>query len=180
MRPSTPRSPVLATLILTAGLGVAIASRPATAATTPPTPAATGVAKMTPATTGVATMTPAQKAMIAHVDANLATLKKSIGVTASEEASWQGFTQVSRSNALNLAALYQARAKTLATMNAVQNMESYAAIAARNADDMNALSAAFHTLYAKLTPAQQKKIDAVFRAHAEAATARHIKKMKHS
>jgi hypothetical protein len=125
-------------------------------------------------------MTPAQKAMIAHVDANLAKLKKSIGITTAEESSWHGFTQVSRTNALNLATLYQQRSKTLSTMNAVQNMESYAAIAAKNADDMNALSAAFQTLYAKLTPAQQKKIDTVFRARAEAMTAKHLKKLKHS
>ncbi len=174
MQNQTSRKPALAALILTAGLGLA-AITPTHAATTPD--ATTPTAATTKTTT---TMTPAQKAIIAHVDARLAGLKKSIGITTDEEASWQGFTQVSRSNALNLATMYQDRAKTLATMNAVQNMESYAAISAKNADDMNAMSAAFQTLYNKLTPTQQKKIDAEFRARAEAMTKKHLKKLKHS
>jgi hypothetical protein len=173
MQNQISRKPAIAALILTAGLGFA-AITPTHAATTPDatTPA--------PSTATTTTMTPAQKSIIAHVDARLAGLKKSIGITTDEESSWHGFAQVSRSNALNLATLYQERAKTLSTMNAVQNMESYAAISAKNADDMNAMSAAFQTLYNKLTPTQQKKIDAEFRAKAEAMTKKHLKKMKHS
>ncbi|MDD2876161.1 MAG: Spy/CpxP family protein refolding chaperone [Acidiphilium sp.] len=161
--------PALAAALLTAGLGLATLGHQARAATA-----------TTPATGTTTAMTPAQKTMIAHIDAHLATLKKSIGITPDEEASWHGFTQVSRTNALNLASMYEARAKALGTMNAMQNMESYAAISAKNADDMNALSAAFQTLYTKLTPAQQKKIDASFRARAEAMNAKHLKKMKHN
>ncbi|GBQ05417.1 Spy/CpxP family protein refolding chaperone [Acidiphilium acidophilum] len=178
--PSAPTlAPALAALILAAGIATSGIATAAT--TTTATAKADKTTTATKSTTGTTTtMTPAQKAMIAHVDANLAKLKKSIGITTAEESSWHGFTQVSRTNALNLATLYQQRSKTLSTMNAVQNMESYAAIAAKNADDMNALSAAFQTLYAKLTPAQQKKIDTVFRARAEAMTAKHLKKLKHS
>lgn len=166
------RKPTLAALALTTGLGLAAIGATHAATTTTAAPGTT-------ASTTTA-MTPAQKAIIAHVDARLATLKKSIGITTAEESSWHGFTQVSRANALNLSAMYEQRAKTLSTMNAVQNMESYAAISAKNADDMNALSAAFQTLYAKLSPAQQKKIDAAFRAKAEAMTKKHLKKLKHS
>jgi hypothetical protein len=178
MRHLMVRTSGLAFIGLAASLGLAGLS-PSFAATTP-AKTGTAPAKTDSAASGTATLTPAQKAMIAHVDANLAQLKKTIGVTTGEEASWHGFTQVSRHNALNLADLYEQRSKTLAKMNAVENLESYAAITAKQADDMNALSAAFQTLYGKLTPVQQKKIDAVFRAKAAAMTAKHLKKMKHS
>lgn len=123
-------------------------------------------------------LTNMQKAIVTHVDAHLAALKKQIRITKAEQPAWHGFAHVSRDNATDLAGLYAARAKKLATMNAVQNMDSYAAIAAKQADDMNALSAAFHTLYAKLTPAQRKMVDARFRAEARAMQAHHLRALK--
>ena len=105
--------------------------------------------------------------MLAHVDHRLAALKAKLGITADEQAAWHGFAQVSRDNATSIAALYQSRAAHLATMNAVQNMESFAAIQAKQADNMNKLTAAFQTLYGKLDAAQQKRVDAMFRAYAE-------------
>ncbi|MCF3947878.1 Spy/CpxP family protein refolding chaperone [Acidiphilium sp. AL] len=165
----TLHKPVLAAALLASGLGLgAVGLHRASAETAPAT------------ATGAAPMTPMQKAIIAHVNARLASLKKDIGITKAEEPAWHGFTQVSRGNATGMAALYAARAKGLATMNAVQNMESYSAIAAKQADDMNALSAAFQTLYAKLTPAQRKKVDARFRAEARAMQARHMHAMTKS
>ncbi|HEX7389287.1 MAG TPA: Spy/CpxP family protein refolding chaperone [Acidiphilium sp.] len=168
--PSTLHKPAFAAALLASGLGFGIAGlTPASAATTPSTTAA-------PATTGTApaTMTPMQKKIVAHVDARLAVLKKDIGITPDEEQAWDGFAQVSRGNATGLAAMYAERTKDLATMTAVQNMESFSAIKAKEADDMNALTAAFQTLYAKLTPAQQKKVDARFREEAHRMHERHM------
>lgn len=137
-----------------------------------------GAATSTPATTS-RLPAPMQKAMMAHVDAHLAALKRSIGITPDEAASWHQFAEVSRHNATELADLYQARAKSLATMNAVQNMESYARLADRNADDMKTLAVAFGMLYDKLTPAQQDRLNAEFRARSKAMMARHIRHLKH-
>ena len=167
---TTIRTPAL-TALLVSGIGFgALGLQPARAATAP----TTGTAS----TSATAPMSQAQKIMIAHVDAHLATLKKQLAITTAEESAWHGFAHVSRDNATDLAGLYAARAKKLATMNAVQNMDSYAAIAAKQADDMNALSAAFHTLYAKLTPAQRKMVDARFRAEARAMQAHHLRALK--
>jgi division protein CdvB (Snf7/Vps24/ESCRT-III family) len=170
------RKPVLSAIVAVAGLGLA-AIAPVQAATTQAPATTTAPA---PAAAPTTTMTPSEKATVSHVDARLAKLKQSIGITTSEEASWQGFVQVSRTNALNLDGLYEQRSKSLATMNAVENMESYSAILAKNADDMNNLSAAFQTLYTQLTPDQQKKIDAEFRAKAEMNAKKHVHKLKHS
>lgn len=156
----------LAAALMAGSLGV-LAFNPALAATT------------TTATTGTAhAPSAAQKAMMAHVDARLAKLKQTLAITTGEESAWNGFAQVSRSNATNLSSLYEQRMAGLAKMNAVQNMESYAGIASKQADDMNALTAAFQTLYGKLTPTQQHKVDAMFRAEAQKHMAKHMRAMK--
>lgn len=102
-----------------------------------------------------------------HVNRRLGSLKQRLEITHEQEGAWHAFAQVSRENATAMAKLYDQRAQHIGTMNAVQNMESYAAIQARQADDMNKLSAAFQTLYGKLTPPQQHKVDAMFRIEAE-------------
>lgn len=114
----------------------------------------------------------ATRAMLAHVDTHLAALKKSLAITPAEQSSWHGFAQVMRGNATGLSAMYQTRAGQLSKMNAVANMESYAAITARQADDINKLTAAFQTLYSSLSPAQQQKADEIFRAEAKRYEAR--------
>jgi hypothetical protein len=48
-------------------------------------------------------------------------------------------------------------------MSAVDNMKSYAAIARSYADDTEKLATAFASLYAKLSPEQQKTADQLFR-----------------
>ncbi|OYW10669.1 MAG: hypothetical protein B7Z59_06425 [Acidiphilium sp. 37-67-22] len=122
------------------------------------------------------TTTPAPHSrMLAHVDHRLAALKAKLRITAAEQDAWHGFAQVSRDNATAIATLYQSRAAHLATMNAVQNMESFAAIQARQADNMNKLTAAFQTLYGKLDASQQKTVDSMFRAYAEHHMAHHRK-----
>lgn len=159
----------LAAALMAGSLGV-LAFNPALAATT---------TTATTATTGTAhAPSAAQKAMMAHVDARLAKLKQTLAITTGEESAWNGFAQVSRSNATNLSSLYEQRMAGLAKMNAVQNMESYAGIASKQADDMNALTAAFQTLYGKLTPTQQHKVDAMFRAEAQKHMAKHMRAMK--
>ncbi len=136
--------------------------------------AATPESKSKSKTTTTATPAP-QSRMLAHVDHRLAALKAKLRITASEQDAWHGFAQVSRDNATAIATLYQSRAAHLATMNAVQNMESFAAIQAKQADNMNKLTAAFQTLYGKLDAAQQKTADSMFRAYAEHHMAHHRK-----
>jgi hypothetical protein len=105
-------------------------------------------------------------AVLKHVDQRLIALKKSLVITPAQQADWHGFAAVMRSNATGLSRMYDERNAKLGTMNALANIESYAAITGRQADDMNALSAAFQILYGTLTPVQQHKADMVFRVKA--------------
>jgi hypothetical protein len=106
------------------------------------------------------------KAVLRHVDQHLAHLKTTLAITAAQQPIWHGFAEVMRTNAAGLSLMDHQRKTQLDTMNAVANMESYAAIAGRRANDMTALTAAFHVLYSVLTSEQQHKADHLFRAEA--------------
>ena len=157
LRAHAPAALLAATM---AGASIAALALPHARAATPETKTTTAAAPHSP--------------VLKHVDHRLAALKTKLGITKTERAAWHGFAQVSRDNATSIAALYQSRAAHLATMNAVQNMESFAAIQAKQADNMNKLTAAFQTLYTKLDATQQKKVDAMFRAYAK----RHLEHRK--
>jgi hypothetical protein len=75
-------------------------------------------------------------------------------------------------NAAGLDQLYRQRAETVPSLNAVQNMESFAHIQAQQATDTQRLLPAFRSLYSELTPQQQEVADRVFRANAERGEAR--------
>lgn len=172
----------IAAAMITGSIG-AVVLGPALAATTGADQTSTASISTSPASGAKATSAPtsaAQKAVLAHVDAHLATLKKKLAITSNQQSVWHGFAEVQRQNANELAAMYQKRSSTLATMNAVENMESYAAITAKRANDMMSLSAAFHTLYAKLSTSQQKTVDAMFRAQARKHIMNHKREMKES
>ena len=114
----------------------------------------------------------ADSAVLKRVDQRLTSLKKALAITPAQQANWHGFAAVMRTNATGLSKMYEERNAKLGTMNALANIESYAAITGQQADDMNALSAAFHILYGTLTLTQQQKADTLFRLKAR----QHIKK----
>ena len=113
------------------------------------------------------------RAVLNHVDQRLAVLKKTLVITPAQQPDWHGFATVMRNNATGLWQMYNERNAKLGTMNALANIESYAAITGRQADDMNALSAAFQILYGILTPAQQVKADILFRREAKQHAKKH-------
>jgi len=164
------------------GLAIAQTSPTATSPTTtrpaaPPAtsaPAATtpGTVTMPPAATPAAkprTRTAAKRAATPEdrVEQHIASLHKTLGITAAEEPQWNQFAQVMRDNATAMTQGFQDRATKISTMNAVDNMQSWAQISAQRAQDMQKLATAFQTLYATLTPAQQKAADDSFKATAE-------------
>jgi hypothetical protein len=55
------------------------------------------------------------------------------------------------------------RAARIETMNASDNMLSYAQIAMQHAEDVQHLASAFQPLYASFSPDQQRTADAMFR-----------------
>jgi hypothetical protein len=69
-------------------------------------------------------------------------------------------------------ALFTRRAATVATMNAMENMRSYAEIARAYADNTARLATAFDSLYASLSETQKQTADALFREEAAATRPR--------
>lgn len=115
----------------------------------------------------------AQTRRMMRVEQHITDLHRRLGITAAEEPQWSAFAQVMRDNAKHMEQAFQARAKAGPDMNAVQDLQSYAAIAQAHADDMQRLVPAFQALYATLTPAQQKTADTVFRTFEHRRGRRH-------
>jgi len=105
------------------------------------------------------------KNMSKDVDAHIAQLHGQLEITPAEEPQWAAFAQVMRENAAQMDAAFSARGQTLPTMDAVENLQSYAQIAQIQSANMQKLAAAFQTLYASFPEAQRKVADGVFRGH---------------
>jgi periplasmic protein CpxP/Spy len=109
------------------------------------------------------TMSPEQR-----VEQHITQLHKQLEITPEQQAQWDQFAQVMRDNAKSMDQVLQQRAAGFGTMNAADNMQSYAQIAQQHAQDTQKLATAFQTLYGAMSDDQKKNADAVFQARAEA------------
>jgi len=105
----------------------------------------------------------------AAVDQRIRTLQSQLGITEAQMPLWTAFAQAMRDNAAATDALFTQRAGTVATMNAPDNMHSYAQIARSYADNTERLATAFDSLYASLSDTQKQAADTLFRQQATAA-----------
>ena len=96
-------------------------------------------------------------------------LHASLQITPKQQPGWNKFARVMRENAKQLDQAYQQRAERFDTMNAEENMRSYAKIEQMRARDVEKLVPAFRLLYASLTPQQKQDADTLFRNRTEAA-----------
>jgi 2-polyprenyl-6-methoxyphenol hydroxylase-like FAD-dependent oxidoreductase len=94
-------------------------------------------------------------------------------ITAAEDPAFNTFAQVMLDNAQAMDAISNANESDLSMRTAVQSLQQYATVTQQHAQNVQKLSAAFATLYASLSPAQQKMADEMFR---NAATERQEKK----
>jgi membrane-bound lytic murein transglycosylase B len=123
-------------------------------AQTSPAPAASA--------TATAASAPAKEAKhSAAVEAHIATLKKKLGITSDQEATWDTFAGVMRDNGETIEAAVQQREATK-DLDAIHDLQSYANVAQVHADGAKKLAAAFEPVYAALTPAQKKNADTMF------------------
>jgi protein CpxP len=106
-------------------------------------------------------------------DQRIKALHSRLNITQKEEAKWNKFANVMRNNARSLDKAYQARADKIDSMNAVENMRSYAHIERMRANDMQKLVSPFQSLYASLSPQQKQEANDLFRQRAQAAEQRH-------
>lgn len=113
-------------------------------------------------TTATAASAPAKEAKhSAAVEHHIAMLKKKLGITSDQEATWDTFAGVMRDNGEAIEAAVQQREATK-DLDALHDLQSYANVAQVHADGAKKLAAAFEPLYAALTPAQKKNADSMF------------------
>jgi prophage DNA circulation protein len=157
---SLARGAAMAVLLMPAvGLAQSAAPLPPTAA--PPSPTAAAAAPSSAPTPSTATQ--------AAVDQRIHTLQSQLGITEAQMPLWSAFAQAMRDNAAATDALFTQRAGAVATMNAPDNMHSYAQIARAYADNTERLATAFDSLYASLSDTQKQAADTMFRQQATAA-----------
>ena len=105
---------------------------------------------------------PAKAGRANLIEQRIKSLHDQLKITAAEEPQWGAVAQVMRDNAQSVAALVSERREKAATMNAVDDLRSYQAVAEAHAAGIAKLASAFQALYAVMPPEQQKNADAVF------------------
>jgi len=108
---------------------------------------------------------PMHASMSDRVEQHITRLHAQLHITPAQEPQWDQFAQVMRDNAKNMNQVFEQRKTSFASMNAAENMQSYAQIAQQHAQDTQKLATAFQSLYASLSDDQKKNADVVFRAH---------------
>jgi periplasmic protein CpxP/Spy len=127
-------------------------------------------------TTGPNTPAPAKKAVASRIDQRIKSLRTRLKITTAEEPQWAAVAQVIRDNADAVGVLIRQRREKAGTMNAVDDLRSYQAIAEAHAAGTAKLVSAFEALYAVMPPDQQKIADAVFAKAGHRPAARRKKK----
>ena len=102
-----------------------------------------------------------------RVETHIKQLHAQLQITPAEQPQWDRSAQVVRDNARDMDRAFMQRAQQYATMNAVQNMQSYEQIAEAHVQHLQKLVPAFDNLYNEMPEQQKKLTDQVFRANAE-------------
>src|ERR1700730_6574420 len=124
----------------------------------------------TPPTAAPASSSPAPSAATqTAVDQRSRALQSQLGITEAQMPLWTAFAQAMRDNAAATDALFTQRAGAVATMNALDNMHSYAPIARAYADSPERLPAASDSLVAALSDPQKQAPDTLCRQQPTAA-----------
>lgn len=104
-----------------------------------------------------------------QVEARIKDLHTRLDITAAQEDTWGKVAQVMRQNETNMAALVKTRSANASTMTAIEDIQSYSAIAGAHADGIHNFQPVFAALYDSMSDAQKKNADAIFRARANRA-----------
>jgi len=139
------------------------------AAPLPTAPPAAAPAPPAPAVAAPSGAPAPSAATHAAVDQRIRALQSQLGITEAQMPLWSAFAQAMRDNAAATDALFTQRAGAVATMNAPDNMHSYAQIARAYADNTEHLAAAFDSLYASLSDTQKQAADTMFRQQSASA-----------
>jgi hypothetical protein len=145
-------------------LGAVAVAAPAGAQTAPATPS-TAQPSASTAAPAASAKTHAKRSPVDRVEARIAQLHSELKITPEQQPQWDALAQVMRDNAQQMQAALQARAQTVSTASAVDDLHSYEAIADAHADGLKKFVPAFEALYNTMSDDQKKTTDAVFRSH---------------
>ena len=109
--------------------------------------------------------THAKRSPVDRVEARIAQLHRELKITPEQQSQWDALAQVMRDNAQEMETALKARAQTVSTGTAVDDLHSYEAIADAHADGLKKFVPAFEALYNTMSDDQKKTTDAVFREH---------------
>lgn len=98
-----------------------------------------------------------------RVEARITSLHQQLHITAAQETQWATVAQAMRDNAQAIRDLVKDRKAKAASMNAVDDLRSYEAIADAHADGLKKLIPAFEALYASMSDDQKKVADMLFK-----------------
>ena len=101
-------------------------------------------------------------AKAAEVEQHIQKLHDQLDITPAEEPQWKLFAQVMLDNAASMEQAFMTRGSNLTTMNAADNMASYAQLAQIHASNMQKLASSFRALYNMFSDPQKKIADDVF------------------
>lgn len=168
---------LLAAFLLPAGALAQTSSgppaEPHTAAPSAVAPPTTAPSAAMPQSEAAASPQGAESAVLQRVNRRIAGLRAKLHITAAEEPQWHQFAEVMRDNVRQIAPQFAERAKNFRSMNAVENMKSYAGLAEQHAKNMESLVPAFENLYNSLSSEQKQVADQLWRSRAERARHRH-------
>ena len=106
---------------------------------------------------------------MADVERHIMQLRDQLAITPAEQPQWDTFAQIMKDNAQSMSTTFSERAQNIGTMNAADNMQSYARLAQVHADNMQKLSSAFKALYDGFPTSQKRVADRVFKSAGQRA-----------
>ncbi len=107
-----------------------------------------------------------------NVEARIKTLHERLKIKPEQEAAFNNVAQVMRDNDAAMKNLRQQKAANLESANALDQVNSYAAVVDTHADGIHKFIPAFKSLYDSLSDEQKKAADATFRERAREAQRR--------
>ncbi len=148
-RNTTPGLSTLAILLVAGSLSCGLAAEAAPASV--------------PATAAPSASSALPPDIAAKVEQHDRQLHDQLQITPQQQPQWDRFTAVTNSNAADIGQAFNERGAKLDTMDASENMQSFAHVAQVHAANMQKAADAFQALYATFSTEQKQLADAVFR-----------------
>lgn len=158
-----PKLPHLAALVL-AAVPLPVMAQPVGQLPAQSNPGATQL--IAPAATPAPALAQTESQMQTATEQRISGLQAQLAITPAQMPQWNAFAQVMRENAQTTDALFRQRAAGVQSMNAADNMQSYAQLSRAYGDGNEKLAAAFQASYAMLSDQQKQAADTLFRQQA--------------